>query len=296
MKYDFSALPFIRVLSQYPNRKYPLHILTSLSGHSRETESSYYNDEKNQDLPPYAVWQYTINGKGRLDGKGRSRDIPPGSLMILTIPGSQAYYLPGDSDLWEFVFMVLIGREAIRITRMIEQRLGNLIAAGLIPRTLEFLCETLQKFFQEEIKDPFINSSYTYRLCMLLLEETEDSSETGNRQSFERLKIFLRENIRRDILVEEMAEFMRLSRSHFTRIFSSAMGMSPRLYLEDLRLKTAADILLKEDVSVKEAACRCGIYDVNYFCRLFKKRHGISPGKYRLGAAGPLFPFHPVTE
>ncbi|GHV61746.1 hypothetical protein AGMMS49587_06710 [Spirochaetia bacterium] len=74
---------------------------------------------------------------------------------------------------------------------------------------------------------------------------------------------------------------MHLSRSHFTRLFSKEMGMSPRMYLEDLRLKMAMDILFEKTATVKETAARCGIYDVNYFCRLFKKRYGISPGKYK---------------
>ena len=78
-----------------------------------------------------------------------------------------------------------------------------------------------------------------------------------------------------------MAEVLNLSRSHFTRLFSKEMGISPRMYLEDLRLKTAMDLLFKEQISVKETAALCGIYDVNYFCRLFKKRYGISPGKYK---------------
>jgi AraC-like DNA-binding protein len=55
------------------------------------------------------------------------------------------------------------------------------------------------------------------------------------------------------------------------------------MYLEDLRLKTAMEALFGEGLHVKEAAARCGIYDVNYFCRIFKKRYGISPGKYREG-------------
>jgi AraC-like DNA-binding protein len=59
------------------------------------------------------------------------------------------------------------------------------------------------------------------------------------------------------------------------------MGKSPRMYLEDLRLKTAIGLLFDKSASVKETAALCGIYDVNYFCRLFKKRYGISPGKYK---------------
>jgi transcriptional regulator GlxA family with amidase domain len=139
----------------------------------------------------------------------------------------------------------------------------------------------LDRLFSGEINDPFINSCYTYRLCMTFLEEAGDRGNAGETPLFEGVKNFLKDNLQRDISVEEMAELMGLSRSHFTRLFSREMGTSPRMYLEDLRLKTAMGLLFDENVSVKETAARCGIYDVNYFCRLFKKRYGVSPGKYR---------------
>jgi AraC-like DNA-binding protein len=280
MKYDFAAFPLTRVMSRYSVRKFPLHALTVLSGHSREISSGYYNDGK-EELSSYAVWQYTIAGRGRIETKEKSLDLPPGSLMIVSIPGPQVYYLPEDSGSWEFVFLVLIGREAIRITRMIEKHIGRVFDTSTIPHTLSLFYEFMAKLFSDEIQDPFINSEYTYRLCMTFLEETSNIKLTGEKHSFDGLINFLKENIFRDISVEEMAEVMRLSRSHFTRIFGKEMGMSPRLYLEDLRLKVAMDILFREGSSVKEAAIQCGIPDVNYFCRLFKKRYGISPGKYR---------------
>jgi len=280
MEHDFSAFPLTRVTSRYSIRKFPLHALTVLSGHSRETQPAYYNDGR-KELGSYAVWQYTIGGRGRLDIKETSRDLLPGSLMIVSVPGPQVYYLPEDSDCWEFVFLVLIGREAIRLTRMIEKNADRVIDAAAIPDTLSRFHEFMAKLFSGEIQDPFKNSEYTYRLCMAFLEETSDIKLSGEKHSFDGLINFLKENIFRDISVEEMAEVMRLSRSHFSRLFGKEMGMSPRLYLEDLRLKAAMDILFREGSSVKQAAIQCGIPDVNYFCRLFKKRYGISPGKYR---------------
>jgi AraC-like DNA-binding protein len=280
MEQDFSTFPLTKVTSRYSIRNFPLHALTVLSGHSRETSTAYYNDGK-KELNSYGVWQYTIGGRGRLDTKETSRELLPGSLMIVSVPGPQAYYLPEDSDCWEFVFIVLIGREAIRLTRMIEKNVGRVIDATAIPATISRFHELTGKLFAGEIQDPFKNSEYTYRLCMSFLEEAAGIKQAGETHAFEELKKFLRENIFRDISVEEMAEVMQLSRSHFTRIFSKDMGMSPRLYLEGLRLKTATDILFREGSSVKEAAIQCGIPDVNYFCRLFKKRFGISPGKYR---------------
>jgi AraC-like DNA-binding protein len=281
MEQDFSAFPLTRVSSRYSSRRFPLHALTVLSGHSRETSSAYYNDGR-KEADSYAVWQYTIAGRGCLDLKGKTLDLPPGSLMIVSVPGPQSYYLPEDTPYWEFVFLVLIGREAIRITRMIEKYIGRVVDTAAVPHTIDRFHELIEKLFSGEIQDPFKNSAYSYRLCMTILEESAAARQAGAKHSFEDLKTFLRENISRDISVAEMADAMCLSRSHFTRIFSQEMGISPRLYLEDLRLKTAMDILFRDGSSVKEAAIQCGIPDLNYFCRLFKKRFGISPGKYRM--------------
>ncbi|MDR1899299.1 MAG: helix-turn-helix transcriptional regulator [Treponema sp.] len=281
MKYNFSTLPVIRLSSRYSSRKFPLHALTALSGHSRETSAAYYNDGKTKDVSSYVVWQYTVSGRGAIDVKDGRIDLLPGSLMIVSVPGPHVYYLPEDSDHWEFVFLVMIGREAMRITRMIERNLGNVVSTGATPQTVAFLYKTLDRLFSGEINDPFINSCYTYRLCMTFLEEAGDRGNAGETPLFEGVKNFLKDNLQRDISVEEMAEYMGISRSHFTRLFSREMGTSPRMYLEDLRLKTAMGLLFGDNVSVKETAARCGIYDVNYFCRLFKKRYGVSPGKYR---------------
>jgi AraC-like DNA-binding protein len=277
----FADLPLIKFPARYSSRKFPLHAMTIMSGHCRETGAEYYNDGRKIETASHAAWQYTLSGKGCLELESGRCDLLPGSLMILSIPGPHIYYLPESSDHWEFVFVTLAGRETVRVTRMIERRLGNVISADKIPETLSLLYDLLKKLFSGEINNPFVNSAHTYRLYMKFLEEAGDSRHPCEKYSFEELKNFLKENLYRDISVEEMAGIMGLSRSYFSGIFSREMGMSPRIYLEDLRLKTAMDILFEKGSTIKETAARCGIYDVNYFCRLFKKRYGISPGKYR---------------
>ena len=281
MLYDFAALPFTRQPSRYSSRKFPLHALTVLSGHCKETDAAYCNDCAAQEEPPYAVWQYTIDGMGRIDLKKGSQDLRPGSLMVVPVPGPRVYYLPPDSGAWEFAFLVLIGREAVRITRMIEYRLGNVIDTGGFEETAALFYEMLAKLFAETISDAFSNSWHTYRLCMTLLRESGSRAVSARKPPFAELTAFLKANLHRDVSVDEMVSVSGFSRSYFSRLFSSEMGMSPRMYLEDLRLKAAMEFLFKEQISVKETAFRVGIPDVNYFCRIFKKRCGISPGKYK---------------
>lgn len=282
MIYDFSDLPFIRHNSRYEDRKLHLHALTTLSGHSRETAKDYYNDGKRRHAPSYLVWQYTIGGRGRIVKNNKSEDILPGSLMILSVPGEEIYCLPETSDHWEFVFLVMVGNESYRTVKITESRRGNLIPAAEIPRTMALFHDFIHELFLEKVGNPFVNSSQSYALCMSLLEETGNAETAGEAISFEELLVRLRDNLHRDISIEEMAGLMRLSRSHFTRLFTRNTGTSPRRYMEDLRMRTAISLLQNEAINVKEAAGRAGIRDVNYFCRVFKKHYGLSPGKFRI--------------
>jgi len=281
MTYDFSNLPFVRVSSRYEDRKFPLHALTILSGHSREITSDYYNGGKRQHTPSYIVWQYTIGGQGCIDKNRRSEDILPGTLMILAVPGEEVYFLPENSDFWEFVFLVMVGKESYRTVKIVENRRGNLIPFGEIPKTMKLFHSFINELFSQRINNPFSNSSQSYALCMSLLEETRNSEMSGELSSFEELLTVLHDNLHRDIPVEEMASLMRLSRSHFTRLFTQNVGISPRRYLEALRMKTAVSLLQNEVITIKETASRVGIQDVNYFCKIFKEYYGLSPGKIR---------------
>ena len=227
------------------------------------------------------VWQYTISGRGCIEVNNNCQDLLPGSLMIVTVPGPQNYYLPKKSSHWEFVFLVMIGREVVRINKMIEKRIGNVTHDESCPLTLSLFCEIIDKLFSGAINSSFENSSYTYQLFMRFLAETGVSRAAPKEEPFLKIKEFIKQNVQRDISVEEMAEIMQLSCSHFNRIFGREMGMSPRSYLEDFRIKMAMDILFEENMTVKEAAARCGFYDSNHFCRVFKKRYGISPGRYK---------------
>jgi AraC-like DNA-binding protein len=286
---EFTQLPMIRQPFRYSNMKFPLSALTVGAGHSIETSSTYYlNNERDTETKnplmhlSYGIWQYTIAGRGRIDLKTGSRDLLPGSLMIVSTPGPHIYYLPNDSDSWEFVFLIMKGREALRLTRIVETTLGNVLDTGELNETISLLHETLDYFLSIGLEDLYINSCYTYRLFMTLFGEAQGFGVNINNEGrFSALIQFLKDNLHRNISVEEMAKNMNLSRSHFTRLFSEEMNTTPRKYLEDLRLKTAIELLFDEQFNIKKAAASCGFTDDNYFCRLFKKRYGLSPGKYR---------------
>lgn len=79
----------------------------------------------------------------------------------------------------------------------------------------------------------------------------------------------------------EMAKMAGMSLSTLTRHFRERTGVSPLEYLIRVRLKKASVLLQNPELGLAEIADMTGFTDSNYFCRLFRKHFGISPGKYR---------------
>lgn len=81
--------------------------------------------------------------------------------------------------------------------------------------------------------------------------------------------------------IEELAAEAYLSAVQFRRVFREFYGCAPSEYLVRLRLERACDLLRAEGYSMAETAELCGFSSVYYFCRVFKKHMGITPGRYR---------------
>ena len=81
-----------------------------------------------------------------------------------------------------------------------------------------------------------------------------------------------------------IAELSRQAGMHintFERAFKELLGTSPRGYIEHLRMKKAAMLLLQTTLSIKEISTNTGYSGANYFTAVFRKRYRCSPREYR---------------
>lgn len=65
--------------------------------------------------------------------------------------------------------------------------------------------------------------------------------------------------------------------------FKKEVGMSPKAYMAELRMKKARTLLSNsnpQELQISEIALKCGFDNPLYFSRFFKKHHGISPSEY----------------
>ncbi|MDF2368920.1 GlxA family transcriptional regulator, partial [Sneathiella sp.] len=67
----------------------------------------------------------------------------------------------------------------------------------------------------------------------------------------------------------------------FKRRFQAATGYSPMDYAQTLRIEEAKQSLESDDSPIDDIAHSIGYQDPAFFRRLFKKRTGVTPGRYR---------------
>jgi AraC-like DNA-binding protein len=81
--------------------------------------------------------------------------------------------------------------------------------------------------------------------------------------------------------VGDIARQAGVSASHLRALFRARFASGPLKYQLRLKLQLAAKLLGNSYLSVAEVGAACGFRDPNYFARIFRAHHGLSPRQWR---------------
>lgn len=95
---------------------------------------------------------------------------------------------------------------------------------------------------------------------------------------------FMHDNFGREIPLEEIAAAAYLSEYHFARFFKQISGLTPHVYLANLRLERARKLLAETALPISEIASMVGYQSQSHFTKMFKSVTGVTPRAYREAA------------
>jgi AraC family transcriptional regulator len=98
----------------------------------------------------------------------------------------------------------------------------------------------------------------------------------------------MRTRLSEDISLDELAAEARLSPFHFARMFKQSLGVPPRVYLTQLRVERACELLEMTDLPVTEIALEVGYSSNQVLARVFVKHRHMSPSDYRRAVRDPV--------
>ncbi|MBQ8852224.1 MAG: helix-turn-helix domain-containing protein, partial [Oscillibacter sp.] len=91
-----------------------------------------------------------------------------------------------------------------------------------------------------------------------------------------------------DLSLRTLAAAQNINASYLSSLFKKETGETITEHVNKKRIEHAVHLLQSSKLQVQSIAQHCGISDVNYFSKLFKKHMGMTPREYRTTVSGGL--------
>ena len=227
---------------------------------------------------------YILSGRGVFSCGGNLHRLGVGD-GFLVVPSQLISYCADEAEPWTYCWVGFNGSDAKRLmeqTGLLDREpVFHYEGDNLLERLLTDICNVSGSTPSEEAR---MEAGLLLFLAALMerFGKPAEPRESGYGYVKKAVK-YIEYNYSGDVSVSSIAASAGISRSHLYRLFMQHISMPPNEYLMRYRIGKAAG-LLKEGLTVGEAAYSTGFSDQLYFSRVFRKYMGVPPSRYAASA------------
>ena len=232
-----------------------------------------------------AVIHYVTKGYGTFNFNGKVYNLKQGDIFIL-LKGMKVEYVASIDDPWEYYWIGFSGSNAneyLNRTSITNSYVANCEKNSKIPQIILNMCE-ISKTYNPSSSDDILLLKELYSLLYTLIEEFPKPFDYKDKELHTYIQDalnFINSNYMNSITVQEIADYVNLSRSYLYKMFIKNLGISPQRYLINLRMYKATLLLKGTKLPIGEVASRVGYSDSLLFSKTFSKHFSMSPLNYR---------------
>lgn len=226
---------------------------------------------------------YIISGKGTYQIAGRTVHSLSAGDSFLVYPNTEIVYCADADDPWEYAWVGFTGSDAAMILQATDftkeiPYIRNTPLGEEIKRQLLHIYDARGNEFEHAVE----MTGRLYTTLALFMKGAAKNATQNSANSYVQKGIeFISANYSYPITVEDIASYVGLSRSHLFRSFESVLGVSPKEYLTEFRIKQSCYLLEHSKLSITAIANSIGFDNSLYFSKSFHKNKGMSPKEYR---------------
>ena len=279
----FRTLPLSKkILFRKPREMRDFHLHCALLGGGHEmlqAQDKYSFNGLKRGNHYFCNFQFCLAGQGQLKWQNQSFSLLSGDLFLTEVPHNHLYYLPESSAGWEFVYLTLAGSELRRIvSRLLELNQNPIFYLNC--EQSQLLWNILYTILVDGLEDAFFYSGKVYQLLLAILSQMLNHSQNLPLEIYQ-MQEYIYANFQRNIGIPDISCASGLSENYAIRLFKRHTGKTIHQFMEQIRLTQAQSFLRYSTHSIKEISDMVGFNDHNYFIRVFRRRFGITPGKFR---------------
>lgn len=225
---------------------------------------------------------YIISGSGYYKLSQHTYHLHAGDTFLV-YPNTEVLYWADEDDPWEYAWVGFTGSDASMILKATDFSSNQPFilhtpTGESIHRQILHIYDARGNEFQHAVE----MTGRLYTMLALFMHGATHSNTQNSTNSYVQKGIeYISSNYSYSITVEDIADYVGVSRSHLFRSFETVLGQSPKEYLTDFRMKQACYLLEHSSLSITAIANSLGFDKSLYFSKTFHKQKGMSPKEYR---------------
>lgn len=271
----------VSTTSVHPNPREGSELTVLFAGHS-QTEPSHRMGPQVHD---YFLAHTIMEGIGMFRCRDRVYELGAGDSFFI-LPGELHTYQSDEADPWRYRWIAFRGAKAERWlqTAGISADRPVVLGGDDVPAKA---AQAIERRFRSGDWTSDWEAEGWLRLAMASWARTNRPAgpPSEGRAGISALQAnraarWLEAQLAQSVSIADMAKELGYHRTHLSKLFRKEMGISPVRYLQKIRIERAK-LLLREPITVEQAAASVGYTDPLYFSKAFKKWVGCTPTDYR---------------
>ena len=224
-----------------------------------------------------------VEGGGRLNYEGKQYELKSGDVVFIDC--RKNYSHSTGENLWSLQWCHFYGPSMPAVYAKYRERGGMPVIHPECPEAYTDLMAQLYTIAgsSDYIRDMRINEKLSSLLTLLMESSWHQGVHTNAPKKMEvaQVKEFLDEHYGEKLSLESVASQFFIDKYYLARLFKEQYGVTLVTYLQQVRITHAKQQLRFTQKSIEEIGLACGIGELSYFSRVFKKLEGVSPSEFR---------------
>lgn len=229
----------------------------------------------------FHIIHVVLSGRGTLQIGDTIYRVSPGEVFYIP-PDKEIMYRADSEDPWEYRWVGFVGTKAtvsLNETVLPAKVCAPAANADLLVTRMKDIYDCACRGNE---RGDLMALGHMYFFLSELLNQFGAQSKNGDAavDFVHRATDYIRDHYAQSISIDDVCQYLSISRSYLYKLFRRYYGVSPSTYLIRFRLEKARELLGTQQYPVNEVAEMCGFSDHPYFTKRFRMVYDVTPREY----------------